>query len=88
MPTVVSYIKSNAYRLRSNGTPRDREIFNVAKEEWEEPDRREKELMMGYMADETECQHACETERPMRLGRALNANVNLHLGAMLAAAHA
>ena len=43
---------------------------------------------MGYMADETECPHASEAERSMRLGRALDANVMLHLGAMLFAAHA
>ena len=43
--------------------------------------------MMGYMADETECPHAYEAERPLRLGRALDANMMLHLGAMLAAAN-
>ena len=45
--------------------------------------------MMGYMANETECPHeASEGERSMRLGRALDANVMLHLGAVLFAAHA
>ena len=44
--------------------------------------------MMGYMANETECPHALEAERSMRLGRALDANVMLHLGAVLFAAHA
>ena len=87
MPTVVSYIRSNAYRSKSDGEPGEGEVFNLAKEEWEEPDCREKEQMMGYMADETECPHASDTERPMRLGRALDANVMLHLEAMLAVAH-
>ena len=59
-----------------------------AREEWEERDCREKEQMMGYMADETECQGALVTERSMRLGRVLDANVMLHLGAMLFDAHA
>ena len=44
--------------------------------------------MMGYMADETECPHASDAKRSMRLGRALDANVMLHLGAVLFAAHA
>ena len=66
---------------------RGKEVFNLAKEEWEELDSREKEQMMGYMANETECPHAFETERSMRLGRALDANMMLHLGAMLAAAN-
>ena len=87
MPTVVSYIKSNAYRPKFDGEPGEGEVFNLAREEWEEPDCREKEQMMGYMANETECPHASETERAMRLGRALDANVILHLGAMLVAAH-
>ena len=43
---------------------------------------------MGYMADETECPEASKAERSMRLGRALDANVMLHLGAMMFAAHA
>ena len=88
MPTVVSYIKSNAYRPKSDGTPREEEVFNLAKEEWEDPDCRKKDLMMGYMENETECPHASETGRSIRLGRALDANIMLHLGAMLAAAHA
>ena len=32
--------------------------------------------------------HASEAERFMRLGRALDANVMLHLGSMLSVAHA
>ena len=47
MPTVVSYIKSNAYRPKSDGTPREGEVFNLAKEEWEELDCREEEQIMG-----------------------------------------
>ena len=64
------------------------EVFSLAREEWEEPSFQEKEQMMGYMANETECPHASKAERSMRLGRALDANVMLHLGAMLSAAHA
>ena len=88
MPTVVSYIKSNAYRPKSDGESGEGEVFNLVCEEWEEPHCREKEQMMGYMANETECPHASEAKRYMRLGRALDANVMLHLGAMLSAAHA
>ena len=43
MPTMVSYIKSNAYRPKSDGEPGEGEVFNLAREEWEEPDCREKE---------------------------------------------
>ena len=88
MPTVVSYIRSNVYRSKSNGEPGEGEVFNPAREEWEEPNCQEKEQMMGYMADETECPRASEAERSMRLGRALDANVMLQLGAVLFAAHA
>ena len=89
MPTVVSYIRSNAYRSKPNGEPGEGEVFNLEREEWEEPNCQEKEQMMGYMANETEYPHeASEGERSMRLGRALDANVMLHLGAVLFAAHA
>ena len=89
MPTVVSYIRSNAYRKKPNGEPGEGEVFNLVREEWEEPNCQEKEQMMGYMANETECPHeASEGERSMRLGRALDANVMLHFGAVLFAAHA
>ena len=88
MLTVVSYIRSNAYRSRPNGEPGEGEVFNLAQEEWEEPNCQEKEQMMGYMTNETERPHASEAERSMRLGRALDANVMLHLGAVLFAAHA
>ena len=70
MPTVVSYIKSNAYRPKTDGELGEGEVFNLAREEWEEPDCHEKEQMMGYMADERECQGASEAERSMRLDRA------------------
>ena len=89
MPTVVSYMRSNAYRKKENGEPGEGEVFNLAREEWEEPNCQEKEQMMGYMANETECPHqASPDERSMRLGRALDANVMLHFGAVLFAAHA
>ena len=37
MPTVVSFIRSNAYRTKANGEPGEGEVFNLAREEWEEP---------------------------------------------------
>ena len=55
MPTVVSFIRSNAYRTKANGEPGEGEVFNLAREEWKEPNCQEKEQMMGYMANETEC---------------------------------
>ena len=85
---MVSYIKSNAYRPKSDGEPGEGEIFNMAREEWKEPECREKEHMMGYMEDETKCANASVAERSMRLGRAVDANVMLHLGAVMFAAHA
>ena len=68
MPTVVSYIRSNAYRPKSDREPREGKVFNLPQEEWEERDCREKEQMMGYMADETKCPKASKAKRSMRLG--------------------
>ena len=88
MPTVVSYIRSNAYRNKSNGEPGEGEVFNLARGEWKEPNCHEKEQMMGDMADETKCAEASKAERSMRLGRALDADVMLHLGVVMFTAHA
>ena len=88
MPTVVSFIRSNAYRTQPNGSAGEGEIFNTTSRRWEEPDCRQKELMMGYRLDETACPNITDEQRSIRLGRALDANVMYHLGAMLAAAHA
>ena len=47
MPTVVSFTRSNAYRTQPNGSAGEGEIFNTPARRWEEPDCRQKELMMG-----------------------------------------
>ena len=87
MPTVVSFIRSNAYWTQPNGSAREGEIFNTTARRWEEPDCRQKEQMMGYRLDETACPNIADEQRSIRLGRSLDVNVMYHLGAILAAAH-
>ena len=45
MPTVVSYLHSNAYRPKDNGTLGEGEVFNTQTNVWEELDAEEKELV-------------------------------------------
>ena len=53
MPTVVSYLRSNAFRPKENGNPGEGEIFNTISLEWEELDVEEKEMLLGYAAGDT-----------------------------------
>ena len=53
MPTVVSYLRSNAYRPKSNGSPGEGEVFNIHTDTWEEPDVEEKEALLGFQRGET-----------------------------------
>ena len=48
MPTVVSYLRSNAFRPHDDGTLGEGEVFNTHSKEWEEPDAVEKEHLLGY----------------------------------------
>ena len=88
MPTVVSYLKSRAFRPKENGNPGEGEVFNTLDNIWEEPDAAEKELLLGYIAGDTAAPGVSEAERAIRLGRALEGNTMRWLGAMLHAIQA
>ena len=83
MPTVVSYLHSNAFRPKANGHPGEGEVFNTISLEWEEPDAEEKELLLGYAPGDTAAAGVTEEERAIRLGRALEGNTMRWLGAYL-----
>ena len=88
MPTVVSYLHSNAFRPKENGNPGEGEVFNTNSLEWEEPDAEEKEMLLGYVAGDTATEGVTESERAIRLGRALEGNTMRWLGAYLHAGQA
>ena len=88
MPTVVSYLRSNAFRPMENGNPGEGEVFNTETLEWEEPDVEEKEMLLGYAAGDTTAPGVTQEERAIRLGRALEGNTMRWLGAYLHASHA
>ena len=88
MPTVVSYLRSNAFRPKESGNPGEGEVFNTLSNVWEEPDAEEKELLLGYMPGDTAAQGISEDERAVRLGRALCGNTMRWLGAILHASQA
>ena len=83
MPTVVSYLRSNAFRPKENGNPGEGEVFNTNSLEWEEPDVEEKELLLGYATGDTATPGVTESGRAIRLGRALEGNTMRWLGAYL-----
>ena len=88
MPTVVSYLRSNAFRPKENGNLGEGEVFNTISLEWEELDAEEKEMLLGYAAGDTSAPGVTETERAIRLGRALEGNTMRWLGAYLHASQA
>ena len=53
MPTVVSYLGSNAFRTKANGAPGEGQVFNIQTDMWEEPDVEEKERLLGFQVDDT-----------------------------------
>ena len=88
MPTVVSYLRSNAFRPKDNGNPGEGEVFNTQSLEWVEPDTEEKEQLLGYAAGDTAAPGVTDAERAIRLGRALEGNTMRWLGAFLHASYA
>ena len=88
MPTVVSYLHSNAFHPKENGNPREGEVFNTVNLEWEEPDIEEKEGLLGFGAGDTATPGVNEADRAIRLGRALEGHTMRWLGAFLHASQA
>ena len=88
MPTVVSYLHSNAFRPKENGQPGEGEVFNTISLAWEEPDVEEKEMLLGFAAGTTLAAGVTSDERAIRLGRALEGNTMRWLGAFLYASQA
>ena len=86
MPTVVSFLRSNAYRPKPDGSPGEGEVYNVIYERWEEPSIGEKEKLMGYNEGDTAAEGVTEAQRAVRLGRALNGHTMRWFGAFLGAA--
>ena len=88
MPTVVSYLHSNAFRAKDSGAPGEGQVFNNISNDWEEPDAEERELLLGYSAGDTAAPGVSEEDRAIRLGRALEGNTMRYLGAILHASQA
>ena len=88
MPTVVSYLNSNAYRMKANGSPGEGQLYNTLSDQWEEPDAEEKEALLGYKRGDTTASGVSFDERAIRLGRALDGNTMRWLGAILYASQA
>ena len=88
MPTIVSYLQSNAYRAKANGAPGEGHVFNIQSNVWEEPNVEEKERLLGFQSDDTATLGVTSATRPIRIGRALDANTMRWLGAFLHASQA
>ena len=83
MPTIVSYLESNAFRSKPCGAPGEGQVYNIITETWEEPDAEEKESLLGFMRGDTAAPGVTEDQRAIRLGRALDGHTMRWLGAFL-----
>ena len=88
MPTVVSYLQSNAFRPKENGAPREGQVYNTKIGQWEEPDADEKEQLLGYNPVDTFTPGVSDKDRAIRMGRALDGHSMRWLGAFLHASQA
>ena len=75
MPTVVSFLYSNAFKPKEDGGPGEGQVFNVIYNRWEESAVGEKEMMLGYREGDTTVAKVREAERSIRLGRALDDHI-------------
>ena len=80
MPTIVSYLESNAFQAKDNGAPGEGQVLNIVTTTWEEPDTEEKEQLQGYQRGETAAPRITEDQRAIRLGRALDGNTMVRGG--------
>ena len=87
MPTVVSFLRSNAYRPKPDGRLGEGKVYNVIYERWEEPSVREKKKLMGYNEGDTAAGGVTEAQRTVRFGRALNGHTMRWFGAFFVRTH-
>ena len=87
MPTIVSFLGSNAFRTKDNGNPGEGEVYNTSTNTWEEPDIEEKEALMGYTKGTTRAPNVTDNQRAIRIGRALDGTTMRWLGAVIATKH-
>ena len=88
MPTIVSYLGSNAFKFKDNGEPGEGMVYSTRTGVWEEPDGSEKEGLMGYEAGETETPGVTCNQRAIHLDRAMEGNTMRWLGALMRASQA
>ena len=68
--------------------PEEGLVSNIQTDQWEEPDVQEKELLMGFLVNDTTAPGVTTTVRAIRIGRALDGNTIRWLGAILHASQA
>ena len=87
LPTLVSYLQSNAFRRKANGSLGEGQIFNITTRVYEEPDVIEKEMLLGFQPNSTYVAGVSREQRAIRLGRAQDGSTMAWLGAFLHASN-
>ena len=87
MPTRVSYLESNASRPKRNGAPEKGQVFNTFTTKWDDPDVREKEILLGFAPHSTHTPRVSQEQCAIRVGQALDDTTMAWLGAFLQSSH-
>ena len=86
MPTLVSYPHSRAFRQSpTTGRRGPGEVYNTITKEWEEPNIREREELMGMRPGDSEGLGVSYTERVALVGQEMDHNGRKWLGAIMGA---
>ena len=86
MPTPVSYPRSRAFKQSpTTGQRGPGVVYNTITKEWEEPNIREREELMGMRQGDSEGLGVSYMESVARVGQAMDHNVMRWLGAIMGA---
>ena len=88
MPTVVSYLHSNAFKPKTSGAQGEGQVYNIISNTWEEPTAEEKKMLLGYMRGDTAAPGVSDEDHAIRIDRTLDGNTMRWLGVILHTSHA
>ena len=82
-PTILSFLRGNAFRPEENGEPGKGEVDDITTEALEEPGVKEEEQLLGFQCGDIATPRTTDAQCTMRLGRALDGNTMRRLGVFL-----
>ena len=85
LPTLVSFARNHAFRPRWDGRRGVGELWNCQRGQWEEPNIRERERVMGFVEGDTWALGLSDGAQCELIGRAMDGHMMAWLGGLLGA---